>query len=294
MDPKAATLLQTAAELEAAKNVQGALEAYVKALGLAKTEPAPILFPMAEFLLRYGEHQEALDSFKRCHVLKHKLEDVERIVLGAYHQPNVPIFKELYEKNRSAFDTSGLGIDLPPFDTLRIRFLPYSESRFACFDAINRSFTADIDLAQEPLPTAEFSPLAVPVLRDMVCAGNIMEFVSRTDAHKKAHRTPVPVYLVHESKASLVEACQIQDFSPLIESGRVVFLFGMDQVRAFFAKEEAIFPTDMVNVSQKADPVLEIINQARKTQVDAGQFSYLNLMLVFERFMDQKPPPTVA
>ncbi len=281
----AADLLAQAATFEDEGKGQQALDTYVRALGMAKENPAAVLFPMAKFLLRHGQHQVALDAFKRCHGLKSEVAEIERILLHAFYEPNKLVYKELYEKNLAVITANVKNPALvpQPFDTLRVRFMPYSETRFARFDAVDRSFLNDLDLDAEPKASADFFDGAIPLLQDMYCAATILDFKRRTDPGASRRRSLTPLYLAYDHPKLFLETCQVQDYTEVFEGGRVIFLFGRDQAAKHFGDTEAIFPTDCINTAQGPGSILEALQVARSTQVAAGEFSYLNLMLTFER-----------
>jgi len=219
------------------------------------------IFKKGMFLLTQRIYKPALETFVKCHQLNYRTEEIEKIIMINYYEPQKEQFKENYVKNVKLLMNYQFikRKKYPDFSQLKYYFIPYSESKFIIYDKNTAEFKSDFDLNQE-------LNLNAWNVNDVILLNNEYKTTSISACEKKT-RDPrpflwmkVPQYLYYEDFDTFVEYLQVVDYTKALQSERLVFLFGRDEVDEWFSDPQAMLPGGVGNVQDRNADIVQVIS----------------------------------
>lgn len=247
--------LELAMNEESKGNFEEALVLYRQALKESGDDVGVVLFEMGAFLFSREMYEEALGVLIKCHNLNYKTAEIEQMIMHAYYEPNIDEFKDNYEKNISTLSQYEhiYRREYPSFCDLNYRFIPYSETKFAVFNVNARKFIDTIDLGLKRYNIEKYKSNDVIIIKNEVSYLVIEECLDITKDTEAFLWAKIPMYLYYEEFYEFVEFLQICSLTKALDSGRLVFLFGINEVDRWFKNPQSIIPGQLLNVSGEND-----------------------------------------
>lgn len=248
---KSIQLMLEKAQDEAQKGkFQAAYTIYKKALNESKGHPGEILFEMGAFLFANEQYGEALEKFIECHHIGYQVEKVEEIIFEAYYEPNIEDFKQKYEANKIAL-MKYIHISIteyPDFTDLHYRFIPYSDFLFAVYDCKVRKFISNhYNLRNQQHNFNGLNKDSIILFKDEYSQYTLLTVLDKTSDPKPFLWQKAPVYLYYEDCDEFVQYLQVCDFPKILESERLVFLLGKNELKTAFLDPQLNFPQTAYN-----------------------------------------------
>jgi hypothetical protein len=290
MDNKAALEqeLEKALQHENEGDFNTALSCFNKALGSHPSDRLTIMFEMSRFLFRTGQYAGALDLMIQCHKQGYQIDEIEAIVMEAYYVPNIDEFAQQYHQNVSLLKKyTGCEIsDFPAFEELTYKFIPFSEKKYAIFNNDEKIFTTIIDATSQTLDIA-FNSKQIYMIKNEYNITNLtaLEKQTKQDNINSFSTTLLPLFLLYENKDVFLEHLQILSLAPLLENGRITFLFGLQDTIDYFNRETAVFPNLFIKM-EKQDAYYKSVEEAKLDKLKKSEINYQNLMQLFSTSFD--------
>lgn len=279
-------ILAQAQLLEESGERQQARDIYLDLFNGKEAEKPIVIFQWAGFLFRAGEYEQALEAYIRCHKTGSLCAEIEAIVLEAFHRPNMNTFEKCYSQNIACLQEH-VGIDIqefPEFSSLSLRFVPYSENRYAVFDNSAKSFLYDIMFTDMP----KSKNLQHPTVFLLKNEFNVNVIEKQLEACLDEHfleyiKTKPPLYLAYNDRNMFIEYLQITPFYSLSYLHRCFFFFDKQQISDYFSIPNVLFPIYYLNMNGEADPFFRFVEELRQKKFQSGDLDYQNLMLFFAK-----------
>ncbi len=263
-------------------NVEKAIDCLQQLIEQGAEGQGEAFFLLAGIYFRAGKYAEALDNFIKCHKKGHRCQEVLDIVVEAYYQPNQAIFTELYEKNvkhLSKYEQCNIE-SFPEVDSLSYMFIPYSETKYIIYDKREKQFLVEI-VFNGDRNLQEFHENAVLILKNEFDVDKIAFYArDRLDEKYRNYVTTVkPFFLIFEKQRMFFEFLQVSPFFRLLEKNKCVFLFGLEELEAWFSIEGTILPSCYLNMNGKEDPYYKFLTRLHQTRLHRPTVGYQNLMV---------------
>lgn len=279
-------MLQKAQYIENSGERQQAREVYLNLFNSGGAEIPVILFQWAGFLFRGGEYEQALQAYINCHKTGTLCTEIEAIVFEAFHHPNRNLFETCYAQNIACLKMHG-GIDIgefPDFSSLCLKFIPYSQNRYAVFNNSAKKFLYDIVFPDMPKNTHlnnhsvfllknEFNVHAIKKQLEIGLDKHFLEYI----------RFKPPLYLAYTDRNKFIEFLQVTPFHSLSYLSRCVFFFDTQKISNYFSIPDILFPIYYQNMDGEDDPIFRCIEGLRQETFQSGDVDYQNLMLFFKK-----------
>ncbi|MGE5390777.1 MAG: glycosyltransferase [Deltaproteobacteria bacterium] len=225
-------------------------------------------------------------------------QKVEKAVLGKCYTPYIDQYRQCYNRNIDLLRNYPYIVDrdYPDFDELNYKFIKCSDSNFVIYDNKKNCFTFNLDLKiQQDL--CGCSNKEVVLLVDEFRIANILAFKERTRDPHLFLWADIPLYLFYRNFEDFIQCMQLYDLSPVLESQRVVFIFGMKELTQYFYDPQSLPPVRLFNVQNNdevtqffigyRDYIPEEINKLKHSINDYyGSISRENIL---DKIQDGKP-----
>lgn len=221
------------------------------------------LFTSAMFWLERKDYETALEALVECHRLGYKIEEIERIILGNYYIPYRNQHKQNYLKNIDLLRKYPYiyGRDYPIFDKLCYQFIPCSPTRYFIYDRDKHAFSSDFGLKMN-LNLSHCEPNDVLMIKDEFSLSNILKCEEKTRDPDPFLWEKTPLFLFYQDFNEFVQYLQVFDFSLALGTERLVFLFGIDEVKQYFSDPQVLYPKFLLNArGGQSDDVAQYITE---------------------------------
>ncbi len=300
MDKEYELTLKHAIDEETKGNIDSAILLYNQALKESGEDAGVVLFEVGDFMFSQGRYAEALEAFVKCHQLGFKTHEIEQFIMSSYYEPNIDEFRSKYEKNTEALSKYEhiYSREFSQFSQLDYRFLPYSETKFEVFDMKESKFIGNFDMEVIGYNVERYKSREILMIKNEVNSFSIMECVKATEDMSPYLWEKVPLYLFFDDFNYFIEFLQISDFTKIIDTKRLIFLFGLSQLETWFDSMQSILPNYVLNIQDENDYLYqkvnkissdrEILNQTLKEEVDS-YYSECNFNEIINAFIQGRP-----
>ncbi|MEA1961527.1 MAG: glycosyltransferase [Bacillota bacterium] len=220
------------------------------------------LFASGLFWLDRKDYEVALDALVECHLRGYRKQEIEKIILEDYYIPYKNQLEKNYFKNVDLLRNYPYiySQDYPDFNDLCYQFIPCSASRFIIYDRKKSAFISDFDLKSE-LNLDQCKANSLIMIKNEFRLGNILDCLEKTRDPNPFLWMKIPQYLFYSDFNEFVQYLQIFDFSTALESERLVFLFGREELKQYFSDSQALLPEWILNIwDEKKDYIVDYIN----------------------------------
>ncbi len=201
-----------------------------------------VFYELGVCLFQSKEYDEAVQMFIKAYNKAHKKEQVLKLLSDACYLPNIPTFREAYEKNQKALQKAYPELGKISFEDLPLQFVPVSETKFYIFDKRKREFAGAIQIEDcfgdrflsERRPTLLFKNLY-----------HVKEIEKHISKQQKDS-----LCLVYDPVEEFLAYCQIVDFTPIIQNANVKMIFNLVDFVKEFAGQGAL-PKCLVNADKE-------------------------------------------
>jgi len=225
----------------------------------------PDLFASAMFWLERQNHEAALEALLECYQLDYRKAEAEKTILEKCYMPYHEQQKSCYMQNVAALRSypNIYGHDYPEFDKLRYHFIPYTAAELVLYDREKGHFSS-FDL-QIQLDSSQCEINKVYMIKDEFRLSSIMSCESKSRDPQPYLWAKIPLLLYYTNFNDFVQFLQIADFRPLLSSERVVFLFGQQELKQYYAEPQALYPEMLLNIKDgESDELVQFIMQQCK------------------------------
>lgn len=105
-----------------------------------------ITLEFAKFWFRCQQYDQALDWLVKAYELGTCCEEAWGLISEAYYVPNESVFREKYYKNLELLSKRIEGLEIVPFDLLKYKFIPYSDTKYYVFSVDKHCFIGKLDI----------------------------------------------------------------------------------------------------------------------------------------------------
>lgn len=220
------------------------------------------LFTSGMFWLERKDYEAALEALVECHCLGYKIEEIEKIILENYYIPYRIQHRQNYLKNIKLFSEYPYfyGRHFPDFDELHYQFIPCSATRYFIYDLNNHTFSSDFDLKMN-LDLSQCEPNDVIMINSEFRLNNILNCEEKTREPAPFLWAKTPQLLFYQDFNEFVQYLQVFDFSSALETERLVFIFGREELEQYYSEPQALFPKLLLNIWDGNDGTLRYITE---------------------------------
>jgi len=254
-------ILDEANEKYNSKNYSEALGLFKKVLDKSRGQCGPAFFGIGMILLSRKIYPAALEMFIQSYKLKHKTKDVMDMVNENYYNIYENKYRQRYEDNVNALINYKyiLNREFPKFTELKLIFLPYQDFKYIIFDKCAQDFIAEYDIKKRPSDINICKVREILIIKDEITENNILEYLEKTRDPEPYLWAKLPLYLYYEDFGEFAQFLQVIDLTKVLESQRVVFLFGEDDVKNWFDNPQAILPQRLIATGQVKEDIKNYI-----------------------------------
>lgn len=216
------------------------------------------LFQRGMFWLERQDNEFAVESLLECYRAGINKQEIESIILKDLYFPYQDQYKKNYTHNIELLREYPhiYRSDYPDFDKLNYQFVCCSDTHFVIYDRSKNNFTFDFDLnIKQDLRACTNNEVALLV--DEFRIGNMLACEEKTRNPQPYLWSRNPLYLYYRDFNDFVECLQLYNLEPLLASERIVFLFGMDELKQYCSDFQAVLPERLLNVQQNDDEVVK-------------------------------------
>ncbi len=259
----------------------------------------PDLFASAMFWLERQNHEATLEALLECYQLDYRKAEAEKTILEKCYMPYREQQKFCYMQNVAALRSypNIYEHDYPEFDELRCLFIPYTAAQLILYDRKEVHFSA-FNL-QTQLDSSQCEINKVYMIKDEFRFSNIMSCETKSRDPQPYLWSKIPLLLYYTDFNDFVQFLQIADFRPLLSSERVVFLFGQQELKQYYAEPQALYPETILNIKngERDELVQFIVQQCNQLQEEMSELqdrikSYYSLISrrdILSSMQDGKP-----
>lgn len=246
--------LEKALEEEKKGNPTIAYDLYKNALDISGSNSGPVLFEFGRFLFLQGLYSQALEILIQCYKTDYRADEVLGIIMEAYYEPNIEEFKIRYERNVKSLSLYEhiYHRDFPDFSSLRYCFLPIEEDRYMIYDKENGIFLKPFDLNEGQHKYNQYKIDQVIIIKNELSSANISLCLEKTNNPGPYLWMKTPEYLFYDDANLFTEFLQVNDFTALLETKRVVFLFGEEELEEWFSDPQTVYPTHALDLGNNS------------------------------------------
>ncbi len=200
------------------------------------------------FWLTGKKDELILEALLKSHRDGINKQAIENIVHEHYYIPYQDQHKQNYLSNIDLLRNYSYinSQDYPDFDELSFQFIPVSTSKFAIYDQKKCEFISDIDLTIQ-LDVSQCKIKEVYLIKNEFRVDNILAYEKASQDPQPFLWSRTPLFLYYTDINEFVQYLQLFDFSPVLESNRIVFLFGMEELEQYFSDPQAFIPKRLFN-----------------------------------------------
>ena len=221
------------------------------------------LYDKGIFWLGHQDYDFALEALITCHSNSFMKQKIENTVMRKCYTPYIEQYQQCYSHNIDLLKNYPymLDRDYPDFDELKYKFIKCSDSKFVIYDNTKNCFTFNLDLnIQQDLSGC--SSKEVVLLVDEFRIANILASMEKTRDSQLFLWMETPLYLFYRNFEDFIQCLQLYDLSPVLESQRVVFIFGMEELTQYFYDPQSVSPHRLLNV-QNNDEIVQFFLRYR-------------------------------
>lgn len=228
-----------------------------------------VLLRKGMFWLERGDYEFALGALIDCHRQGYKRNQIENYIHNKLSSQYQEQHERNYHKNVDLLKTyTYIGEkDYPSFGNLNYIFIPYSEGRFLIYDRAAGEFTFNLDWSNKQ-DYNYCKPNEICMLIDEFCLDSILECERITRDPQPYLWRKDPLFLYFNAFEQFVEFLQLYDLTSLLDSQRIVFIFGLKELEQYFSDYQAIVPNRLLNISKEDEVVKFFLNNNKYIQED--------------------------
>jgi hypothetical protein len=252
------------------------------------------------FWLERGEREPALDALVSCYRLGYRRREVWQIIREQYCSLHQERYRNNYLRNVEGLRSRpGLACrSFPRFEQLRYRFLPYSPTRLAVYDRVDRCFLGDI--RREPATYLDaVKERGLIILNNELLPWNIIACEDKSREIRPYLWMKIPLYLFYDNFEEFVRYLPLDDLTPALSTGRLVFFFGEEELDRYFDDSQALLPSLLLNAREPdADRIVSRVAEKHhrsQERVDALRrgvddfYAGISRQSMLERLQNGKP-----
>lgn len=276
-------LLERALKLEENGYWQESVEVYKELLQEYPANPTALFFYGA-CLFNHEIYDEALDQFARSYNNSTNTEEKQRVlehILTAYYTPNANEFKLNYQQNVTCLQGYEHNYihDFPDYNDQPYLCIPRKDGEYYVLFKQTGQISENYLILGEGEGKQQYS-IGEILITDIFDAQVLQTIETQTVNPSWLNNYKDPFYLLWEDPTYLIYL-QLQDFSPLVSSNRLIFFPGYgEEFELFFKDPQTVLPNNWlgsVNCLDLFKDRLAEIEKQRKAELDA-KLSFIQQM----------------
>ncbi|OQA77324.1 MAG: hypothetical protein BWY32_02504 [bacterium ADurb.Bin243] len=236
-------------------------------------------------------YQQSLELFIYLLEKKYKNEEIKVLIKKIYYDPFIDLFKTNYENNITVLKNYPYisNKKFPDSTALNLKFISYNNNykifntKFFLLDENNGSFCKDYLLKNNPenVNAANIEGV-IAILNEIYDVNFISLLLEKTYKPSIMWWEKTPLYLYYSDFNVFSEHLQICNFTKILKSERIQFIFGQEELNRYFLNPQSFIPSMLFNspnirddiFGNTIDRIFTIRNNARITAKKEVQAYY--------------------